>query len=358
MYAVIMAGGQGTRLWPLSRQKQPKQLHSLISEKSLIIETFNRLSLTLEDKNIFISTTPEYSAEIKKHLPEVSADNFIIEPYPMGTAAACGLASKIISIRDAEAVIAFIPSDAHIRDSQEFANTLKYAGEVCVSHPGHILTIGIKPSRADTGFGYIQLGHKFCSSDHRLAYRIKRFVEKPDVKTAEKYFKSGKYLWNAGMFVWRAKYILGLFAKDLPKTAAVIKKIAGHFGKPDFKEILSENYRHVDITSIDYGIMEKNSDILVVPGDFGWSDVGTWNTILEVLSEINGVDVVSRGHHISVNDSNILVMAGEKLIATVGLKDVVVIDTPDALLICKSSQAHRVKEVISKLKDENKHQYL
>ncbi|MDO8444096.1 MAG: sugar phosphate nucleotidyltransferase [bacterium] len=358
MYAVIMAGGQGTRLWPLSRQKRPKQLHSLVGEKSLIVETFERISLTLDPKNIFISTTPEYLIEIKKHLPEVSADNFITEPYPMGTAAACGLVSKIISLRDSNAIVALIASDAYVKNKKRFAEVLKYAGEVCATNPNHIITIGIKPDRPEVGYGYIHLGKKHGSKSDMSAYEVERFVEKPDLETAEKYLKSGEYLWNTSMFIWKTSLILDLIEKDLPKTSKALDKIAGEYGKAGYAKALEKHYRETDDTSIDYGIMEKNKNILVVPGDFGWSDVGTWNTILEVLSEINGVDVVSRGHHISVNDSNILVMAGEKLIATVGLKDVVVIDTPDALLICKSSQAHRVKEVISRLKDENKHQYL
>lgn len=358
MYAVLMAGGQGTRLWPKSRAKTPKQLHALVGEKTLIQQTYANLLLAIKPENFIVSTTPQYMAEIKKQLPDIPRNNFVVEPYPMGTAAACGLVSKIISLRDPEATVAFFPSDHNIKQPEKFAKLLKYVEKVAAKFPDHILTIGLKPKRADTGLGYIHLGKKIDQGKTLATFKVKRFVEKPDVETAKKYLESGEYLWNAGMFVWQTKYVLGLFEKDLPKTDKVIKKIADHIDKPDFEKVLAENYRDVDNTSIDYGIMEKNSDILVVPGDFGWSDVGTWNTILEVLSEIDGTNVVSRGHHLSVGDSNTLVLASDKLIATVGLEDIVVVDTPDAVLVCKRDEAHRIKELINKIKDQNKHEYL
>src|SRR3989344_4959313 len=352
MYAVIMAGGQGTRLWPKSRKNNPKQLHTLVGKKSLIAETFDRLSPILKPEHIYISTTPEYAGEIKKHLPKIPEDNFIMEPYPMGTAAACGLVSKIISLRDPNAIVALIASDAYVKNKKRFAEVLKYAGEVCATNSDHIITIGIKPDRPETGYGYIQLGKKHGSRSDMSAHEVERFVEKPDLETAAKYLKSGEYLWNTSMFIWKTSLILDLIKKDLPKTGKALDKIAGEYGKAGYAKAIKKYYKEADDTSIDYGIMEKNKNILVVPGDFGWSDVGAWNTILDVLSEIDGTNVVSRGHHLSVGDSNTLVMAADKLIATVGLEDIVIVDTPDALLICKSSQAHRVKEIINKLKDE------
>lgn len=358
MYAVIMAGGQGTRLWPKSRKKNPKQLQSLVGEKSLIQETFDRLVLITDPKKIIVSTTPEYLADMKNHLPELPKENFIVEPYPMGTAAACGLVSKVINLRDRESTVAFFPSDHNIKKPEQFAKTLKYAEGICDKFPEHILTIGIKPTRPDTGLGYIEVDSVVEKAGNSSTYKAKRFVEKPDQKTAEEYLATEKYFWNAGMFVWKTKHILKLFKQDLPQTYQVLEKIAEHVGKKDFETVLRDVYKKCDDTSIDYGIMEKSEDILVIPADFGWSDIGSWGILLEALSEIGGADVVSRGNHLGVNDSNTLVMAGDKLIATVGLENVVIVDTPDAILVCNAKKDHEVKNLINKLKEQNKHEYL
>jgi len=353
-----MAGGQGTRLWPKSRVKTPKQLHALVGEKSLVQETFGRLSLITEKDKIIISTTPEYAAEMKKHLPEVPANNFIIEPYPMNTAAACGLVSKILNLRDPESIVAFFPSDHNIKNPAQFAETLKYAEKICNKHPEHILTIGIQPTKADTGLGYIHMGAEIDHSGNFIARKVQRFVEKPDQVTADQYLASGEYLWNAGMFVWKTKYLLQLMKKDLPKSSAVFDLIGARYGKNDYSKVLKKHFKEADNISIDYGIMEKNKDILVIPGDFGWSDIGSWGTLLDVVCDLNGSDVVCRGNHIGVGNSNVLVMAGDKLVATVGLSNIIVVDTPDVLLICNGKEDQKIKEILTKLKDENKVEYL
>ncbi len=358
MYAVIMAGGQGTRLWPKSRQSQPKQLHRLIGDKSLIQQCYANLSPAIKVEDFFVSTTPQYLKEIQNQLPDISEDHFIVEPYPMDTAAACGLVSKILYLRDPESTAAFFPSDHYIRNPKRFAETVRYAESIAKKYPGHILTLGIKPHKADTGMGYIKFGAEVSQTGVMKVNAVEKFVEKPDQKTAKEYLASGEYLWNAGIFVWKTSLILDLIKKDLPQTSKALNKIAAEYGKAGYAKAIEKYYKETDDTSIDYGIMEKNKNILVVPGDFGWSDVGSWGTVLEVLSEINGSNIVSRGHHMSIDDSNVLVMADDKLVATIGLKDVVIIDTPDALLICKSDQAHKVKDLIKKIKDQGEHNYL
>ena len=358
MYAVLMAGGQGTRLWPKSRRNQPKQLHALVGDKSLICETFDRLSLVTPKDKIIVSTTPQYLAEIRKQLPEIPEENYIVEPFPMNTAAACGLVSKIISLRDPDATVGFFPSDHHITRPAEFAKLLKYAGKVSTKYPEHIFTIGLKPTKPDTALGYIHFEKEIDRSDELATFSVERFVEKPDPATAEKYLESGEYLWNAGMFIWKTKLILKLFEKDLPQTSRALDKIAEAYGKQNYNSVLEKYYKDVDNISVDYGIMEKNKNILVIPGDFGWSDVGSWGTILKVLSEIEGKDVISRGHHISIGDSNIMVMGHDKLIATIGLEDIIVVDTPDALLICNGKKDQKIKELINQLKDDGKAEYL
>jgi len=358
MYAVIMAGGQGTRLWPKSRAKTPKQLHALVGEKTLIQQTYANILPAVEIKNFFVSTTPQYLSEIKKQLPSIPEENFIVEPYPMNTAAACGLVSKIINLRDPEATVGFFPSDHNINQPAKFAKLLRYAAKISAKHPKNIFTIGLKPTKPDTALGYIHFAKEIDRSGELATYSVERFVEKPDSATAEKYMTSGEYLWNAGMFIWKTKLILELIEKNLPKTSRALDKIAEAYGKQNYNSVLEKYYREVDDISIDYGIMEKNKNIFVIPGDFGWSDVGSWGTILKVLSEIGGTDVISRGHHMSVGDSNLLVMGHDKMIATVGLDNIIVVDTPDVLLICNGKKDQKIKELINRLKDEGKIEYL
>jgi mannose-1-phosphate guanylyltransferase len=358
MYAVIMAGGQGTRLWPLSRQKKPKQLQSFIGDKTLIAETYERLLPLFSVAKIYISTTPDYKAEIQKFLPGISPDNYIVEPCPMGTAAACGLATSIINKADPDSSVIFLPADHTIKDKEEFLKIIEFAEDVVGEHQDHILTIGINPTKPDTGLGYIQMDSQIEKSNGFRVFSVKKFIEKPSLEKAEEYVASWEYLWNAGIFIWKTNHMLDLFEKNLPNTFKLIKKITESIGTPDYDKTLETEYRKVDNTSIDYGIMEKTKKILVIPGDFGWSDIGSWGVLHEVLSHTHGSTVISSGNHIGIDNSNLLVMATGKLIATVGLKNIVIIDTPDALLICDSKESHKVKELTAKLKKEGKHLYL
>lgn len=351
-YAVIMAGGQGTRLWPMSRKKMPKQLQRLASEKSLIEETVERLSPLLSPKEIIISTTPEYKEAIQKQLPQIPKENFIIEPFANGNTAACTLVTMMIQKRDPKAVLAFLPADHAISQKEKFVQTLRQGRDLAVKKPDYIITIGIEPTRPDTGLGYIHRGSKLSTSH---AFVVERFVEKPNLERAEEFLKSGEYLWNAGIFIWTAEHFLNLVKKFLPQTHTVLKNTVED---KNFKKRLFEDYGKTENISIDFGIMEKTKEILVIPANFNWSDIGNWGTLYELLAKMQDSSVVSRGHHLSTNDDNILVFAGDKLVATVGLKDIVIIDTEDALLICNRHRAHEVKDLLNKLKDEGKEEYL
>lgn len=355
-YAVILAGGQGTRLWPLSRKAKPKQLQAIVSEKPMIRETYERLLPKFSPEKIIISTTSDFAEEIKSILPEIPEENYIVEPFLMGNAAACGLVSIILNQRDKNSTAIFLPSDHIIDDKKEFVSVVDFAEKLSSKYPKHILTIGVNPARPDTLLGYIQMDSQVESEDGQKAFAAKRFIEKPDIKRAEKYYNSWNYLWNAGIFIWHTKNILELFKKNMPDTFKRLEIIGKNWNKDEAK--VKNEYKKVENTSIDYGILEKTNDILVIPADFGWSDVGSWGSLLEVLSNTHGTNIISRGHHVGIDDSECMVLGNDKLIATVGLKNIVVIDTSDALLICNSQESHKVKDLLLKFKEEGKHLYL
>ena len=351
-YAVIMAGGKGTRLWPLSRKTNPKQFHPLITDEPMLRETFLRLKKIFKPEKILISTIPSFEKASRKILPEIPEQNFIVEPELIGNAAACGLVSTIISKKDPSANAIFLPADAHIKNKKKFLEVISYAELLLHKHSDHIVAIGINPTRPDTGYGYIQIDNQIESKKDLKAFGIKRFVEKPDLYKAQEYLDSFEYLWNSGIFAWNIGTILKLFEKNLPKTFETMQKIKVSLGKKNEKKIIAKEYIRSDHTTIDYGIMEKTKDLIVIPGDFGWSDVGTWGSVLSVLKEVKGANIISKGNHLSIKDKECIVMADKKLIATIGLENIAVIDTPDALLVCNTKESQKVKELLQKLDDK------
>jgi mannose-1-phosphate guanylyltransferase len=357
MYAVIMAGGSGTRLWPLSRKNKPKQFHSLVGNKSLIRETFERLLLKLEPDKIIISTVAEYADEIKRHLPELPKENIIIEPSLRGNAAACGLVSAKIEEREPGAQAVFLPSDHAIPEPELFIDTLLFAQNLLKKYPNYIIQIGIKPTKPDVNLGYIKTGQFIDNEGQFSAFLVDRFVEKPDLETAKKYLENGKYLWNAGMFTWKTDQYLEKLKRLMPKTFEAVDTFAKAKSSDQVEAAISL-YNKVENTSIDYGIIEKIKELIVIPGTFKWSDIGMWDSLLELLSEANNSKVVSKGNHVSIGDENSLIFSNDKLIATIGLKDIVVVDSPDALLICDRNKSADVKKVLERLKEEGKHLYL
>lgn len=357
MYAVIMAGGSGTRLWPLSRKSKPKQFHSFISTSSLIQETFERLLFKFKPEEIIISTVAEYVDEIKKHLPMLPEANIIVEPSLRGNAAACGLVSAEIEKREHGASIVFLPADHAISDAQLFVDTLTFAEKMLEKNQESIVTIGIHPTKPDVGLGYIKMGQLLEEDKGFSAHEVECFVEKPDLQTAKEYLESGKYLWNAGMFTWKTDQYLKKLAKLVPATFEAVDSLA-NAKSPEEEKKAKNLYDNVENVSIDYAIIEKTKELIVIPGTFSWSDIGNWDALLELLSEIHGKSVVSRGNHVSLGDENSLVFSNDKLIATIGLKDIVVVDTPDALLICDRNKSSEVKTLLEKLKESDKHLHL
>lgn len=358
MYAVIMASGQGTRLWPMSRQAKPKQFHSLIGKNTLIQDTYNRLLPKYKPTKIFVTVTKNYLEEAIKQLPDLPLTNFIVEPYATGTLGTCALATATINQLDPNSSIAFLPSDHMITDPKSFLDILDFANSLVETKPDYMTLIGINPTQPDTGMGYIQMDSQIETKNGLKAFSVKRFVEKPDRKTAEKYVAAWEYLWNGGMFVWKTKHAVELYQKYAAKSFRAAENIVKHHNKDDYQKVAEREYRHIDKTSVDYAICEKEKNILVLPGDFGWSDVGSWGTISEVLRDHFGSNMVTKGNHIGIDDKNCMIIADNKLVATVGLEDIVIIDTEDAILVCKGDQSQKVKDLIDKLKADGKNLYL
>jgi len=328
-----MAGGSGTRLWPKSRIKKPKQLYALINQDSMIKNTFNRLAPVVGKNNIFIATNINQAKMIAKELPELK-NHLIIEPAIRNTAPAIALAAQ--KLKNKAKVIAFLPADHYIGNEKEFQNVLRKAFDV--AEKDYLTLIGIRPTDADTGLGYIKMGKNISSG----VFQVEKFVEKPDLKTAKKYLASGKFLWNGGMFIVKPAILLDLFKKHAPE---IIKNI-------------DKNYEKSPNISFDYAISEKASNVAVLPGDFTWSDVGNWNKILEMLSKKSGENVVVGCEHYGVDTTGSLIHGAERLVATVGLKDIIVVDTPDVVLVCHKDKAQDVKKIVEELKNQGKTSYL
>lgn len=350
-YAVIMAGGSGTRLWPLSRRKNPKQLHTLFSDKSLIRETVDRLLPIFSPDKIYISTVPDYADDIKKHLPDIPEENVIIEPSFRGNAAAYGLVTAILKEKDSNASALFVHSDAFVGKKEAFIGAVKEVEKNLIQKPDFVTLIGIHPTFPDTSLGYIELGQKLSVEGCADSYQIERFVEKPDLEKAKQFLATKKFLWNAGMFAWNAKAMLDLYKEHLPAIFDGLQKIFGAKGQSDFETVLESEYAKMEKTTIDFGIMEKTKQIIVVPASLDWSDVGSWGSLADLISK--GKIEKPKANHVSVDDENCFVISKEKkLIATVGLKDIVIVDTPDATLICNAKESHKVKELLEQLEEK------
>jgi mannose-1-phosphate guanylyltransferase len=362
-YAVIMAGGKGTRLWPMSRKAMPKQLQKLVTDKTLIQETFDRLQGTVNSDNVLVSTNPSYVDEIRKQLPSVKEENFIVEPATRNTAPALAYLAFMIFKRDPEAVIATLASDHVVNNNDVFSQTVKVAFKAVEEYDDHLIVVGINPTKPDTGLGYIKMGSPKKEIAGEQVFEVESFVEKPDLATAEKYVKSWEYLWNGAYYFFKAGQFLKWIEKYRPQLYKIMNEItdlqiAGGNGATQAK--VKDLYNSLEDEQFENAIIEQEDfkKILVIPADLGWSDIGNWGTLHDVLSESLGSSMISRGYHIDSGSQDCLVYGGDKMIATLGLKDVIIIDTPDAVLIANKDKAQDIKKLLAKLKEEGKHIYL
>lgn len=351
--AVIMAGGRGERFWPRSRNNCPKQFLSLTSDgETMIQKTVHRLSSLIKQEDIFIVTNENYSALVNEQLPDLPSENVLLEPASRNTAPCIALAAAVIKKKYGDAIMLVLPSDHLIKFNQMFIDTLKIA--VSVAEKGNrLVTIGITPTYPETGYGYIH----FESNEENEPgiYNVKRFVEKPNIELAKEYYNSGEYLWNSGMFVWKTSVIEANLRKYLPDMNEGMEKIGNAVGTAEFEAVVAAEFPKFKSESIDFGVMEKASEVYTIPGNFGWDDVGNW-LALERVNKTNEYGNMIQGDVISINTKNTIVCGAKKLIATVGIEDLVVVDTDDALLICAKDSTQDVKKVIENLKICNRNE--
>jgi len=353
--AVLMAGGRGQRFWPHSRFDTPKQLLSITGGSSMIRETVNRISPLIDLSDVFISTTEDLFNSIKDAIPEVDYLNYILEPEGRDTAACIGLTAVIIEHRykDSDTTMIILPIDHIIKDKEKFLQTIKEACELA-RETGNLITIGIKPSRPETGYGYICVGEEVKKINDIIACRVKKFTEKPNLEAAKKFISEGNYLWNSGMFIWTCKDILKAIEKEMPHLFKGLMKIKDSLGTLHKKEIMKEVFFGLEKISIDYAIMEKVSNRLVVKGDFKWDDIGSWTSMERIFPQDKDGNVIQGGHE-GVDTKNCIVINDEGLIVTIGLSDLVIVSSGDIKLIYPKKREGYLKEIIKRMANNEKY---
>jgi mannose-1-phosphate guanylyltransferase len=351
-YAVIMAGGGGTRLWPLSRQARPKQLLKLIGERSLFQTSVQRLEGVFPPERIFVVTVIEQAAELQLQSPGIPKENFILEPMPRGTASVIGLAAVALEQRDPLAVMAVLTSDHFIGNEESFRQMLLAAHEAALDD--HLVTLGITPAYGATAYGYIQRGESLGNYRGYDACQVLRFKEKPDEAQAQKMVEGGDHTWNSGMFVWRTRGILAEYATQMPGLYAGLQEIYQSMGTIHESSVLYRVWSGLENETIDYGIMENARGVVVLMADnLQWNDVGSWDSLFDVLPADSQGNIVMGGQHIGLETKESLIYGNQehRLIVTIGVEDLVVVDTGDVLLVCRKDQAQKVRQVVKLLKD-------
>ncbi|MBU0755764.1 MAG: mannose-1-phosphate guanylyltransferase [Planctomycetes bacterium] len=351
LYAVIMAGGSGTRFWPASRQSFPKQLLPIGTRRPLVEETLDRISRLVSPEQTLIVTNASYAKMTNELLSEVPEENVIGEPTGRDTAACIGLAALILKKRDPDAVMAVMPSDHIISPAEGFCFSLEGASILLEENPHSLITFGIKPTFPSTGYGYIRRGGMVGEVKGLPFYQVDAFEEKPDQDRAEMFLRKGGYYWNAGIFLWRADTILEVIAHFLPTLDGGLKQIEPHVDQPDFNDILAAVYPTLPKISIDFGVMEKAESRIVAEVNYTWDDVGSWRA-LERLLDPDDLGNCCQGESICIEATNNIVSSRGGLVGLVGVDGLIVVHTPDATLVCRKEDAEMVKKLVEALDSE------
>ena len=347
-HAVILAGGRGTRFWPRSRRRRAKQVLAVVGQHTLIQQTLTRLRPLVSTERIWIITNGHLRNEIVRQLPGVPPAQIIAEPVQRNTAAAIGLAAHLVRKRNPEAVMGVFPADHLISKEDRFLKVLQTA--IAGADQGSIVVLGIKPRWPETGYGYVQFEKRPTMTGNPRQYRVARFREKPDLAMAKRFLKSGIHFWNSGMFVWRAQTILDALERYLPKTAELLRDVSNGAS-------LEKLYPQCENISIDYAVLEKAKNVAGIPCDIGWNDVGSWNAVYDLLPR-DGHGNALRGQGWLLDSKRNYVDAPGKMVATIGVQDLVIVDTPDALLVCHRDRAQDVSKIVQWLEEHRREDLL
>lgn len=352
--ALIMAGGRGERLWPKSRKALPKQFLSLSGDgKTMIQLTVERILPVVAMEDIFVCTNRDYVELVREQLPALPEENILCEPMGRNTAPCIGFGAAVMEKKYGEAIMFVLASDSYIKYNSIFLNALRDAAEVAEAGE-NLVTLGITPDYPETNYGYIRFDpSKNCGR----AFQVEHFVEKPDVKTARSYLATERYLWNSGMFIWKLSTIRRAFQMYMPELNEALDRIHAAWNTDNAAKVLESEYASMPNISIDYAVMEKAERIYTVPGSFGWNDVGSWQALDSIQSGNEFGNVVS-GNAVTIDTRRCIIQGGERLIATVGLDDLVIVDTPDALLVCSKSETGGIKKILENLRICNRDEYL
>jgi mannose-1-phosphate guanylyltransferase len=349
LYAVIMAGGSGTRFWPRSRMARPKQLLAIGGDKALLVQTSERLGELIPPARQFVITSARYAEAVRELLPGVPASQVIGEPEGRDTAACIGLAARLLARLDPDAIGVAMPADHVLSPLPVFHAHLRAAAEALTVHPHSVLVFGIQPDRPATGYGYLRRGARLGTFGGCEVSRLAAFVEKPDRARAETLLAQGDHLWNAGLFAFRPEAMTAAIAQHLPALRPGLDAIADAWGTPRFGAALAEHYPRLQKISIDYGVMEKLVDALLLPLPLQWDDVGAWDALARLLPA-DAQGNVAQGQHVIVDGRNLLLSASGGMIAAKGVQDLIIVHTPDATLVCRRDDAEGVKAVVAALR--------
>ncbi len=357
IFAVLMAGGVGTRFWPRSRAKNPKQVLDILNHETMIEATFKRLKGLVDPSHIFVVTNQVQKEIISKYLPQLKAENYIIEPFGRNTAPCIALAAMIIQHIHAEGVMVVLPADHLISNVKEFQRVIRHAAQFA-SETNSLVTLGITPTYPSTGYGYIQRGEEIRKINGDCVYQVKTFAEKPNLETAMRFLESGDFYWNSGMFIWRTSTILQEIEDKLPELHEGFSQVKAHIGKSSFQSKIENVYKRIRGISIDYGVMQTAQNVFVIPANMGWNDVGSWEVVYDISEKDKNKNCGDFKNLHIVDASENYIYAPKKLVALVGVKNIIVVDTGDALLVCKKSRAQDVKEIVEQLRKSGMNDYL